>query len=108
MILTGIADEAGVSLETQIKATRELGWKHIEMRAVESAWLCLGNFHDIPGKALRLRPGGFKKPGWASIVLAPRSLIGPRNSPTLFKLHLTKSNAAFRACNESARNLSAS
>jgi len=33
--LTGFADEAGPALETQIRVTNELGWKHIEMRNVE-------------------------------------------------------------------------
>ena len=35
MFLTGFADEAGASLATQIKATRELGWKFIETRNLD-------------------------------------------------------------------------
>ena len=34
MFLTGFADEAGSSLDLQIKATRELGWKYIEARSI--------------------------------------------------------------------------
>lgn len=34
MFLTGFADEAGKDIDTQIKATLELGWKNIELRAV--------------------------------------------------------------------------
>jgi sugar phosphate isomerase/epimerase len=34
MFLSGIADEAGGQLESQIKAHRELGWSHIELRNV--------------------------------------------------------------------------
>ena len=30
MILTGIADEAGDGIDSQIAATKALGWKHIE------------------------------------------------------------------------------
>ena len=30
MYLSGIADEAGANIDLQIKATQELGWKHIE------------------------------------------------------------------------------
>jgi hypothetical protein len=30
MYFTGFADEAGDSIETQIKATLALGWNHIE------------------------------------------------------------------------------
>lgn len=35
MFLAGIADEAGASIERQIEAHRELGWKHIEIRNVD-------------------------------------------------------------------------
>lgn len=34
MYLTGFADEAGQSIDIQIKATKELGWKNIEARNV--------------------------------------------------------------------------
>src|SRR5271154_5863147 len=51
MILTGIGDEAGVGLEAQIKAAQELGWKYLEMRAVEVPGFAKANFHDIPDKA---------------------------------------------------------
>ena len=34
MFLTGIADEAGPNIEIQIKAHKELGWDHIEIRNV--------------------------------------------------------------------------
>jgi sugar phosphate isomerase/epimerase len=51
MYLTGIADEAGTSIDVQIKATRELGWKNIEARVVEVPGLPAGNIHDIPDAA---------------------------------------------------------
>jgi sugar phosphate isomerase/epimerase len=51
MILMGIGDEAGSSLDTQIKATKELGWKHIEMRGVEVTGFPKDNFHNIPDAA---------------------------------------------------------
>jgi sugar phosphate isomerase/epimerase len=65
MILTGIGDEAGVALDAQIKATRELGWKHIEMRAVEVPGFPKGNFHDIPDKAFDLAAGRLEEAGLA-------------------------------------------
>ena len=34
MFLTGFADEAGADLATQIRATKELGWKFIETRKI--------------------------------------------------------------------------
>jgi sugar phosphate isomerase/epimerase len=51
MILTGIADEAGASIDTQIKATKELGWENIEARNVEVDGFEKGNMHDIPEAA---------------------------------------------------------
>lgn len=51
MILTGIADEAGEYLTTQIDATRELGWKYIEARNVRIEGFEKANLHDIPDAA---------------------------------------------------------
>lgn len=51
MILTGIGDEAGNTIDAQIAAIRELGWKHLEMRGVEVPGFPKANFHEIPGKA---------------------------------------------------------
>ena len=48
---TGISDEAGNALATQIQATRDLGWKHMEMRNVEVPGYANGNLHDIPEPA---------------------------------------------------------
>ena len=35
MYYTGFADEAGSSIDLQIKATKELGWSHIESRNID-------------------------------------------------------------------------
>ena len=51
MILMGIADEAGASIDTQIKATQTLGWQHIEARNVLAPGFPSGNIHDIPDAA---------------------------------------------------------
>ncbi len=51
MKLMGIGDEAGAGLETQLAATRELGWSLIEMRAAELPGHAKANFHDIPDAA---------------------------------------------------------
>jgi len=42
MILTGFTDEAGQSLDTQIKATQALGWKHLSARSIDG-----NNVHDL-------------------------------------------------------------
>ena len=51
MKLMGIGDEAGAALDSQIAATRELGWQFIEMRAVEVPGYAKANFHDVPDAA---------------------------------------------------------
>ncbi|MGI6088226.1 MAG: sugar phosphate isomerase/epimerase family protein [Kiritimatiellia bacterium] len=51
MYFTGFADEAGKDLATQIKVTRELGWKNIEARSVQVDDFPAGNLHDIPDAA---------------------------------------------------------
>lgn len=51
MYLTGFADEAAADLDVQIKVTRELGWRHIEMRQVEVKGTPAGMLHDIPDQA---------------------------------------------------------
>lgn len=51
MIFTGIGDEAGNTIDAQIKATQALGWKHIEARNVEVPGFPKGNLHDIPDPA---------------------------------------------------------
>jgi sugar phosphate isomerase/epimerase len=51
MILTGIGDEAGNSLDAQIAATKALGWGCLEMRGVAVPGFAKANFHDIPDSA---------------------------------------------------------
>ncbi|HET6486601.1 MAG TPA: sugar phosphate isomerase/epimerase family protein [Spirochaetia bacterium] len=58
MYYTGFADEAARDIDTQIRATRELGWKHIESRAVDGI-----NITDVSDEAFdriaeRLRASG--------------------------------------------------
>ena len=51
MKLMGVGDEAANKIDGQIQATRELGWKFIEMRTVEVPGFPKANFHDIPDAA---------------------------------------------------------
>ncbi|NIA06470.1 MAG: TIM barrel protein [Actinobacteria bacterium] len=39
MFVSGIADEAGQDIDTQIRAHRALGWKHIELRNIDGVTL---------------------------------------------------------------------
>ncbi|HKQ37235.1 MAG TPA: sugar phosphate isomerase/epimerase family protein [Verrucomicrobiae bacterium] len=63
MILTGIGDEAANTIEGQIAATKDLGWKHLEMRGVEVAGHPKANFHDIPDKAFESAVAQLDKAG---------------------------------------------
>ena len=45
MYLTGFADEAAVSIDDQIRATKELGWSNIEMRQVNGK--ALADLDDV-------------------------------------------------------------
>jgi len=48
MFLTGLSDEAGKAIETQIRAHRELGWNEMEIRDVLKADGTADNLHNIP------------------------------------------------------------
>ena len=70
--LTGIADEAGASLDVQIKAHQELGWDSIESRGVEIDGV-KGNLHEIPDAVFdkvvaRLEETGMKVSGFGSLI----------------------------------------
>lgn len=54
MIFTGIGDEAASTLDGQVQATQELGWKNLEMRGVAVPGFAKANFHDIPEPAFDL------------------------------------------------------
>ncbi len=54
MILTGIGDEAGNSLTSQIRATQDLNWQCLEMRGVEIPGFPKANFHDLPDEAFEV------------------------------------------------------
>lgn len=63
MYLTGIADEAGADIETQIKATLELGWNSIEARSVDVKGFPKANLHDIPDEAFNIVERKLKEAG---------------------------------------------
>ena len=54
MILTGIADEAGDSIDSQIAATKALGWEYIEARFLSVGNHKKGSIHEIPEEAFSL------------------------------------------------------
>lgn len=54
MIYCGIGDEGGNALSSQIAATRELGWHHLEARNVTVPGFPKANLHDLPDAAFEL------------------------------------------------------
>jgi sugar phosphate isomerase/epimerase len=70
--LTGIADEAGASLDVQIKAHQELGWDSIESRIVELDGV-KGNLHEVPEAVFdkvceKLAAANMKVCGFGSLI----------------------------------------
>ncbi|MCE9519439.1 MAG: sugar phosphate isomerase/epimerase [Verrucomicrobia bacterium] len=70
--LTGIADEAGATLDGQIKAHQQLGWDSIEARGVEIDGV-KGNLHEIPEATFeraceKLAASNMKISGFGSLI----------------------------------------
>jgi len=63
MELMGIADEGAVSIDGQIAVTQQLGWKWIEMRAVQVEGFHKGPLHDIPDEAFDIVAGKLEDSG---------------------------------------------
>jgi sugar phosphate isomerase/epimerase len=63
MILTGIGDEGANTIDGQILATQELGWKYLEPRGVAVAGFPKANFHDIPDEAFDIAVRKLDKAG---------------------------------------------
>jgi sugar phosphate isomerase/epimerase len=74
MILTGFTDEAGQPLDTQIKATRALGWRHLSARSIDGQ-----NIHDLPEPAFQEAAQQLKDAGIE--VAEFGSLIGSWSKP---------------------------
>ena len=78
MFLSGIADEAGTPLETQIRAHKELGWKHIEIRAVNDTTLALADEKPFEEIRSQLQKAGIQVSCFASrIANWSRDILGP-------------------------------
>jgi len=73
MKLTGIADEAGSSIDAQIRAHRELGWDTMEARFVQVEDFDNGSIHEIPDAAFdrfqqRIEEAGIRVCGVGSTI----------------------------------------
>jgi sugar phosphate isomerase/epimerase len=88
MKLMGIGDEAGDAIESQLAATLELGWNHIEPRTVLVREFPKANLHDIPDEAFdlvarKLDLAGVKIYCFGSAIMNWSKRIGDAFEPTL-------------------------
>ncbi len=68
MYLTGFSDEAAQDLASQIKATQEIGWRHISLRGIHGT-----NIHELPEEefhkaADQLDEAGITVPEFGSLI----------------------------------------
>jgi len=88
MIFTGIGDEAANSLDGQVRAIRDLGWSHLEMRGVEVPGFAKANFHDIPDAAFdfavrKLEENGIRVYCFGSTIMNWSKTVNDPFEPTL-------------------------
>ena len=68
MFLSGIGDEAGKSLDVQIKAHQELGWSHIELRLVAGRQFTSLSEAEFDAACGQLEAAGLKVSCFASAI----------------------------------------
>lgn len=68
MIFSGIADEAGSTIERQIKAHQELGWEYIELRMVDAESIAMLSNEKFEQIALKLQEAKIKVSCFASKI----------------------------------------
>ena len=88
MFLCGIGDEAGNSLASQIAATRQLGWRHLELRNVQVDGFPKANLHEIPDAAFErvveeLDHAGLRVHCFGSTILNWAKKVSDPFEPTL-------------------------
>ena len=67
-ILSGIADEAGASIERQIQAHQELGWSNIELRLLDGVNICTVDDAVFEKAAEKIEEAGLTVTGIASPI----------------------------------------
>ncbi len=106
MILTGITDEAGALIDTQIKAVKELGWNTIEARSVEVEGFPKANLHDIADEAFDVVEEKLKKAGVG--VYCFGSTIANWGKKIDDPFDLSEVERAIPACSDLEANMSVS
>ena len=94
MELMGIADEASPSIDGQIRATRELGWKWIEARFAEVNGFEKGPVHDIPDEAFDIMAGKLEDAGVGIYALGSTICNWAKNVDTPWDVTVGEINRA--------------
>lgn len=68
MYLTGFADEAADSIDGQIKAIKDLGWSHIELRAIDGKNACEISDDAFAAAADKLDAAGIRVNAFGSTI----------------------------------------
>jgi len=68
MFLSGIADEAGKTIEDQIRAHQELGWSHIEIRNVDDTTLANAAEKEFEAIRVKIEEAGMQVSCFASRI----------------------------------------
>lgn len=89
-MITGIGDEAASSIDGQIKAHQQLGWKWIEMRGVEVPGFPKANFHDIPEAAFDIAAGRLQDAGIGVLCFGSTIMNWAKTVETLFEVTLAE------------------
>lgn len=94
MELMGIGDEGANTIDGQIKAARELGWKWIEMRGVEVPGFDKANLHEIPDAAFDIVEQKLKDAGVGVYAFGSTVMNWQKTVETPFEVTLAEVNRA--------------
>src|SRR5512137_2961930 len=86
----GIGDEAANSIDGQILATQELGWKFLEPRGVEVPGFAKANFHDIPDAAFDLAVRKLETAGISAYCFGSTIMNWAKRVDDLFEITLAE------------------
>ena len=94
MELMGIGDEGANTIDGQIKAAKELGWRWIEMRGVEVPGFDKANLHEIPDAAFDIVEQKLKDAGVGVYAFGSTIMNWQKTVETPFDVTLAEVNRA--------------
>jgi len=90
----GIGDEGANTINGQIKAAKELGWKWIEMRGAEVPGFDKANLHEIPDEAFDIVEQKLKDSGVGVYAFGSTVMNWQKTIETPFEVTLAEVNRA--------------